>query len=405
LDLILFYHQGIKAIVTEEGTFTSHTSIIASTLDISYIMGINNCLEIVKNDDIVIIDGFTGEIFINPEECVISQYKIKEKEQIKILNELANESISKSYTKDNKYIKIMSNMDIIEAPNSIDKYNVEGIGLARSEFMFHDREIIPSYQEQLLVYKELLIKNKNTEVTIRTFDFSEDKTPDTLKIFNQHNPSMGLRGIRFSFYQNIFKDQFKALIKSSLFGNLKILFPMITSYKEFLEIKKIESEILEELQIKKTYKIGIMVETISSVYILQDIYKEIDFVSLGTNDLMQYFFAVDRDNGFVKDLSSPFESSFIRFLKYVISEVNKYSIELSICGKIASVPSVIPILIGLDLETLSVSPLYIPIVKRIIKKISYNESKELVNKLINNPNVQENETIINTFLSKSGIEL
>jgi phosphotransferase system enzyme I (PtsI) len=180
---------------------------------------------------------------------------------------------------------------------------------------------------------------------------------------------------------------------------------MITSYKEFLEIKKIESEILEELQIKKTYKIGIMVETISSVYILQDIYKEIDFVSLGTNDLMQYFFAVDRDNGFVKDLSSPFESSFIRFLKYVISEVNKYSIELSICGKIASVPSVIPILIGLDLETLSVSPLYIPIVKRIIKKISYNESKELVNKLINNPNVQENETIINTFLSKSGIEL
>ncbi len=405
LDLILYHAQGVKAIVTEEGTFTSHTSIIANTLDISYIMGIENCLNAVNNNDIAIINGFTGEIIINPEQSSITKYKIKKEEQENLLLELEKEALYKSYTTDNKYIKIMSNIDVIDAPEKINKYNFEGIGLARSEFMFHDKETIPSYEEQLIIYKELLIKNKNIEVTIRTFDFSEDKTPNTLKVFHQHNPSMGLRGIRFSFYQKIFKTQLKALIEASKFGNLKILFPMISSYQEFIDIKKIEAEILKELNIKKNYKLGIMIETISSVYILQDIYKDIDFISLGTNDLMQYFFAVDRSNSIVKYLSSPFAPSFIRFLNEITSLIKKYNIELSICGKIASMPNIIPILIGLNLDILSVSPLSIPIIKRVIKKISYSESVKLVNKLIKNKTYKENENLVANFLKDNKVNL
>ena len=405
LDLILYHAQGVQAIVTEGGSFTSHTSIIANTLDISYIMGINNCLKKVNNNDTAIIDGFTGEIFINPDSGLISQYKIKQKKQENILTELEEESLSKSFTKDNKYIRIMSNIDVIDAPEKINKHNFEGIGLARSEFMFHDRERIPSYEEQLTIYKELLLKNKDIEVTIRTFDFSEDKTPNTLKVFSQHNPSMGLRGIRFSFYQKIFKIQLKALIVSAQYGNLKILFPMISSYEEFIEIKKIETEILNELDIKKNYKLGIMIETISSIYILNDIHDEIDFVSLGTNDLMQYFFAVDRSNSFVNYLSSPFAPSFIRFLNDLTTIIKKYDIELSICGKIASIPNMIPVLIGINLEILSVSPLSTPIVKRIIKKISYQKSKELVLKLINNKTSQQNEALINEFFKENNINL
>ena len=403
LDLIMYDASGIKAVVTQEGTFTSHTAIVANTLNISYMMGIEDCLNKVKDGQTVIIDGFSGEIIIDPDFEILREYEEKKKKQEKILFELEKQAVKKSFTKDGKHIKIMLNIDVIDAPEKIYKYNIEGIGLARSEFMFHDKQKVPSYEEQFIMYKELLLKNKGVEVTVRTFDFSEDKTPNTLKIYSQHNPSMGLRGIRFSFYKDIFKNQLKALINASLFGNLKILFPMISSYEEFFKIKETEKEILEELNMTKRYKLGIMLETISSVYLVDDLYKELDFISLGTNDLMQYFFAVDRSNGFVKDLSSPFSPSFLRFLNETVTKIKKYGLELSICGKIASVPEVTPVLIGLGINILSVSPLSIPIIKETVSKISLKESKELTSALIKNKTAGENEKLVNDFLKKNNI--
>ena len=317
---------------------------------------------------------------------------------------MESEAVYKSYTKDGKHIKIMSNIDVVDVPDKINKYNLEGIGLARSEFMFHDRENIPKYEEQFVIYKELLLNNKEKEVVIRTFDFSEEETPNTLKVIKQENPALGLRGIRFSFHRDIFKNQLKALIKSSEYGRLKILIPMFTIYEEFKKIKDIEKEILDDLGISKNYKLGIMLETISSLYVLEDIYQEIDFISLGTNDLMQYFFAVDRNNNYLNHIASPFNPAFIRFLKDLTSKVRNLGLELSVCGKIASTPKMIPVLIGLDLDILSVSPFFIPLIKRVIKKISYQDTKILLNELINIKTAEETEKKIHEFLLKNGLD-
>ena len=410
LDLLKYYNQGIKAIITEEGSFTSHSSVIANSIDISYITGVKNCLNMVKDNDIVIVDGIKGEIYINPDIDLLSQYKKKKKERENLLKKLEKNALNKAHTTDNKYIKIMSNIDIVNLPKKIKQYSFEGIGLVRSEFIFYNINKIPDYKEQLTAYKELLLNNRNQEVTIRIFDFTEDKTPNTLKI-KQNNPALGLRGIRFSFKQDIFKTQFKALIQASEFGNLKILFPMITGYHEITEIKKIEKEILKELDNEKNfefskqikYKLGVMIETIASSYILEDIYTEIDFVSLGANDLMQYFFAADRDNVLVSDLSSPFEPSFIRFLKFISLSVSKYNLELSICGQIASTPSIIPVLIGLNFDILSVDIWLIPVIKDVISKISYKDSSLLVENLIKNKNSEENKKVVSEFLKEYNV--
>jgi len=384
MDLLLYHKNGAKGIIVEDGSLTSHTTIVANSLDISYVVGINDIMNHVKDKDTLIIDGYSGEIFISPNQIFIEKYNKKALEQIKRYEILKKEAKKEAKTKDGIVIKVMANLDIPNSVNHLSEYLEDGVGLLRSEFMFYNDKIIPTLEEQFLRYKDILLEFENKEITIRTFDFSRDKTPIILRDITQNNPAMGLRGIRFSIKYNLFETQFKALIRASVFGHLNILIPMITSYEEVLFIKNMEKKILSELKMEKKYKLGIMIETPASAFLIDDIYQMIDFISYGTNDLMQFFFATDRSNLAVSDLRDPFAKPFIRFLKDSIERVQKYNIKSSICGEIAAIDEMIPILLAMGLRDISVTPLSIPIIKNIIRTLSIKEVKEKLELILKN---------------------
>ncbi len=391
IDLIVYYYQNIAGIIIEGGDLTSHTSIIAHSLNLPYMIGVSDITNNVSENDFVIIDGFEGKIFVSPDDEMKLFYQSKQKHQTEVYEKFKDDDIEILRTKDGKQINIFINLSIFEETNQVKNLFFNGVGLFRTEFLFYNQDTIPSVTEQVEIYKKILSYFPNKSVTIRTFDFSEDKTPITLKKYHQHNPALGLRGIRFAMFNDIFKEQFEAIIKASQFGEINILFPMVTSVQEVIEIKKTESEILKSIHHNTNYKIGIMVETPSSVFMLKYIHQFIDFVSFGTNDLMQFFLAIDRGNEYLKKINTPFEISFIDFLNFSLKEAKKYNLKTTICGEIASHLSYIPILIGMGFENISVIPSLIPFIKNLITNITFKECFDFVNSL-------------NTFLLPNEIE-
>ncbi len=385
-DTLLFSRNDVLAYVSEVGGLTSHAAIISRSLNIPAVVGIHQVISQVKNDDNVIVDGFNGYVIINPDEKLLKIYERKIRDFQKSHALLKDIKDLPAITLDGHKVKLAANIEFMEEVEYVITNGADGVGLYRTEELFFEREHFPTEAEQIANYNSLAEMVYPREVTIRTFDIGGDKIlPAELK---EDNPFLGWRGIRLLLDKpNILKEQFKAILISSLHKNIKIMVPMISSLEEITQAKEYLEEAKKELKnqnqrFDEKIKFGIMAEIPSVAFCINEIAKEVDFISVGSNDLLQYLLAVDRGNDIVSKYYKEFHPALLRILKTIVDESHKHKITVSICGEMASHFDAVPLLIGLGFNELSVSVYFLPEIKKLIRSISFKEAKTLADKCL-----------------------
>ncbi len=376
------FEKKIKGFCTEKGSKNSHSSIIARSMNLSSVSGISKILSIIKDDQLIIIDGSKGLLIISPNEKTLKDYRELFQKEEDARNKLQKLKNIESRTKDGKRILLMCNIEIPEELEQVLKYNSDGIGLFRTEFLFIDRIELPNENEQYEIYKKIAEDCTPKPVIIRTIDVGGDKLSKILNIEHEENPNLGCRGIRISL-ENIpvFKTQIRAILRANSKGNVKIMFPMISSVDEVIKTKEIIEICKNELEKEKIafnpeIEIGAMIEIPSAAITSDLIAEECDFLSIGTNDLIQYTLAVDRDNQTVASYYQPNHPAVIKLMRTTIINAHKKGAKVAICGEMASEPEFIPILIGLGIDELSVSPGKILLIKNEILHCDSHDLKK-----------------------------
>lgn len=375
--------KNIAGIVTELGGINSHMAIMARTNGIPGVVGIKQVMQFIKEDDLIAINGGTGEVFINPSKEErekleeIRENTRQEKEQLEIYKNQA------TITKDGHHFEILANIGGIQDIQIAINNTAEGIGLFRSEFLYMNSEDFPTEKQQFEVYKEVASKLKNKKIIIRTLDIGGDKDLKYMKLPREKNPFLGYRAIRI-FLDNIplFKVQLRAILAASAYGDLSIMLPMISSIEELREAKKVIEEVKKELREKnikfnENIKIGIMIEIPSAAIMAGELAKECDFFSIGTNDLIQYTVAVERGNEKIANLYTHFHPALIRLIKYVIDSAHKNNIPCGMCGEAAGDQVFIPLLIGLGLDEFSMNANKVLQTRKLIRQLNYNDCRKL----------------------------
>jgi len=393
----------ISGFITSIGSATSHTAIIAKALEIPAIVGVEKALEEINEGDELLIDGYEGIVIINPISSEIEKIKNKEKKIIQTRKKIYLLRKKETLTKDNKKIELYANIEFPEEINSVLKYGADGIGLFRTEYLYLKRKDLPTEEEQFLSYKKIIEKMGDKPIIIRTIDVGGDKFISSFQGPKELNSFLGLRGIRFSLVKkDIFITQIKAILRASYFGNLKIMFPMITTKEEIIETKKIINFAKNRLKkdgikFNENIEIGIMIETPSAALISDELTKEVDFFSIGSNDLIQYTLATDRINEKLSYLYLPCHPSVLKLIKLTIDNAKKYGIKVGICGEMASNPEIACLLIGFGIDELSMAPIAIPSVKEKIIKNYYWKMKEISEEALK---LDSHETIMNLLKEK-----
>jgi len=380
--------QNVRGFVTEKGGKTSHTAIIARTYEIPAVVGIDDITSAVRDGDFLIIDGNDGTVYVNPDESLIKEYEKRLEEETRKKEELRKFLQMEARTQDGRRTKLVANIAHVDETDIALKNGAEGVGLFRTEFLFMDRTEPPSEEEQFQAYKTVLEKMGEKPVIIRTLDIGGDKSIPYLNIPKEENPFLGCRVIRLCLaQQDLFKVQLRALLRASVYGNLKIMFPMISCIDEIIQTKEIMKEVKTELdkegiKYSEDFEIGIMVETPSAAIISDMLAEEVDFFSIGSNDLIQYTLVIDRTNDKVSYLYNPLHPAVLRLIKLTVDNAHKKGIEVGVCGEIASDLNMVPILIGLGVDELSVSPSKVLNVKKKIFETDSEKEKITVQKLI-----------------------
>lgn len=380
-DTILFARSDVKGYITEHGGLTSHAAIIARSLSIPAILGVPKVLEMVENGTDLIVDGFYGYVFINPTDEQIKFFTDKI-EHLNRVNEGMKELMDlPSVTLDGVEIEIQANVDVSGEIEKLATSGTTGVGLYRTEQLIEELGEFPDEETQTKIYSDLSARVYPDNATIRAFDLGGDKT----RLFHpsEKNPFLGLRGIRFLLDNiDLFKQQIKAVLRAAVNRNISFMLPMVSTIKEIRETKKLIEICKEELKYEgkrfsSDFQLGIMIEVPSASVLASQLALEVDFFSIGTNDLIQYMMAVDRGNDMVVDLYQEFHPAIIRTLAYIISDCKEIDIKISICGEMAADTLAVPLLVGLGLHSLSVSPAAAPSIKRTIRSFSYSRAKEL----------------------------
>jgi len=380
--LMHFDKEKVLGIALDSGGVTSHVSILARSMQIPAVTGLGNLSESVKSDDLLILDGTNGLVIANPDENDISKYK----KQIEIFQnqklELFTMRELEPITMDGKYIRLNANIERFEEASEIMSFGATGVGLYRSEFLYFGRDSLPMRKEQAEVYSKVTHQLDPLPVTIRTLDVGGDKMLASLNTEAESNPFMGWRSIRLCLdRKDIFKEQLKALIEAGDRGNLKIMFPMISNIGEIERSKQIYNECCEELRAEKIsipkIPLGAMIEIPAAVMIVEEIAKKVDFVSIGTNDLIQFTLAVDRSNGKIASMYEPHHPAILRSIKLIVEAAHKEGIPVSICGEMAADPLSTLLLVGLGVDELSMSSWCIMECKKIIRSVNYDEARAI----------------------------
>ncbi|QCI21959.1 phosphoenolpyruvate-protein phosphotransferase PtsI [Buchnera aphidicola] len=378
----------ILGFITDLGGKTSHTSIMARSLEIPAIVGTKKITEITKNNDYIILDSINNQIFINPSQELIYKKKNIERKYILKKNKLINLKNLSATTIDGHSIKVGSNIGNIQDIDSAKKNGAECIGLYRTEFLFMDRNSLPEEEEQFEAYKKIAESMKNKAVIIRTMDIGGDKDLPYMNLPKEENPFLGWRAIRISMdRKEILRSQINAILRASAFGKIYILFPMIISVEEIrtlrLEIEKLKQKLNEKkILFDQNIQIGIMIETPSSAIIANHLIKEVDFFSIGTNDLTQYTLAVDRGNDLISHLYNPMNPSVLKLIKTVIDIAHSHGKWTSMCGELAGDERATILLLGMGLDEFSMSSTSIPKIKEIIRKTSFSHAKKIAEQVL-----------------------
>lgn len=380
-DTVLFSRVNSKGYITNFGGLTSHAAIVARSLNIPAVLGIHGATAVIKDGDTIIIDGLHGEVIVDPTDEQIEKYKAKQLKLQEFDKELAKLKDKTAETLDGRRIFLRANLDIMEELEYILKNGAEGIGLVRTEQIFNLEDGFPDEEIQYKTYVDLAEKLYPHIVIIRVFDVGGDKfLPIDSK---EPNPFLGWRGIRFLLdNEEILKTQIRALLRASTHKNIKFMLPMITSIHEIRRTKEIieccKNELIEEgYEIDKEINVGIMIEVPSAAVMAEEFAAEVNFVSIGTNDLIQYLLAVDRGNEIVAPLYQEFHPAVIRILNKIIHSGKQGEAKISMCGEMAADVLATPLLVGLGLDSMSVSASAIPHIKKIIRSLNYEEVKKL----------------------------
>jgi phosphotransferase system enzyme I (PtsI) len=371
----------IQGFVAQYGGATSHAAIVLQAKGIPLISSIDFAHVESYGNSIVIMDGTTGDIFIDPDADMLRKYARK---PVSRKSKRPERQVFKPVeTRDGHTIRLSANMEMMHDFKTFQSSGASGIGLFRSEYLFITRDTFPSEEDQFVVYREIMDKVDNAPVVMRIFDFGGDKRLSCHQMPHEHNPFLGCRAIRLLLReQGLFKAQLKALVRAAEYGNMSILFPMISSLTELREAKKLLKEAQAEVGVTKTIPIGCMIEVPSAAIIADLLAKECDFLSIGTNDLVQYSLAVDRGNSLLGDLYSPSHPSIMRLIKFIVTAANKHGIKVSVCGEIAANPTFIPVLIGLGVHELSVALHNMKITRSSIRRTTLSSALKQAEKAL-----------------------
>ncbi|MCP4178164.1 MAG: phosphoenolpyruvate--protein phosphotransferase [bacterium] len=378
-------------------------AILARAFDIPALLKTPNITNIVNKDDDIILDCFTETAYIRPEEKIKKQFNDIIKSRLQSAQNL-NIDNKPAVTLDNKNIKLNANLALVNEVTLLQKYGADGIGLYRTEFLYMIRDRLPSEREQYKIFSKVLREAKDKEVTIRLLDVGADKPLPYINTPYEDNPALGNRGIRFLLtHEDILRPHLRAILKAGVHGRLKILIPMISNKEEIIRLKEILVSVRNELisqrsKFSTNYEIGIMLEVPSALFDIENMIPEIDFASIGTNDLLQYIFASDRTNEVLPNKYLPLHPIFLKILKNIGSIfANHPDKKLSLCGEIAGNVYALPYILGAGVYELSMPPKFIPPVKEIINSIHYSDSKRLLDKAITFSSTDSSLQLVNEF--------
>jgi phosphotransferase system enzyme I (PtsI) len=378
----------VKGFTTDVGGRTSHSAIMSRSMEIPAVVGTKEATKEIQNGDLVIVDGINGEVHINPVPEVIEAYKNKAAQYAKEKAEWAKLKNEKTYSNDGYQVELVANIGTPKDIEGVINNGGEGVGLFRTEFLYMGRDQLPSEEEQYEAYKTVLESLKGKPVVVRTLDIGGDKKLPYLNLPKEMNPFLGFRAIRLCLEdQDLFRTQLRALLRASVYGNLKIMFPMIATINEFRKAKAILEEEKEKLvknglKVSDKIEVGIMVEIPSTAIMADQFAKEVDFFSIGTNDLIQYTLAADRMNERVSYLYQPYNPAILRLVKMVIDAAHKEGKWVGMCGEMAGDETAIPLLLGLGLDEFSMSATSILKARSLIKKLNRSEMQQLASKAL-----------------------
>jgi phosphoenolpyruvate-protein phosphotransferase (PTS system enzyme I) len=386
-DTLNFNKDLILGIVTEFGGKTSHAAILSKSLEVPAVVGATGITKYLNKISLMIVDGYTGKIIINPKPSTFETYKKRQHEEQKQVEEDLKYSVMPSVTLDNQKIKILSNIQSTLEIENVIKWNSDGVGLFRTEFLFESSLSILSEDDQFRIYDEVSEKLYPREVTIRLLDIGGDKLNDKMSI-KEDNPFMGVRGMRLLFdHHDLLRSHLRAILRASGRNNVSIIIPFVANLAEITKTKSIIEKTKKELisegyNINNKIRIGIMVEIPSIVMIAEAVTEKVDFFSIGTNDLTQYLLAADRGNERVSNIYDSFHPAVLKMLDMTIRAGNKKNISVGLCGQMAGYPIAIPLLIGLGLKEFSVTPFLVPVVKKIIRRLDSKECRVIADKCL-----------------------
>jgi phosphotransferase system enzyme I (PtsI) len=405
-DTLQMNLEHVAGFITDIGGKVSHTAILSRSLGIPAVVGVEMATSLINGGDPLIINGETGEVVINPTEEVSQSFLERKRRTKPIGREILKYASLAAETRDGIRVHLQANIEMVEEIPSAKMHGAEGIGLYRTEILYLNRKDLPTEEEHFETYRGLLESIYPATATIRTLDIGGDKFLPNYSKNNELNPALGLRAIRFSLKETeIFKTQLRGILRASVYGKLKILLPMISGIEEVRQAKAILEEVKKSLAKAKIpfdeeIPIGAMIEIPSASDIADILAREVNFFSIGTNDLIQYALAVDRINEHVSYLYEPLHPAVLRIIRWVVRSGHEAGIPVAICGEMAAEPVYAVVLLGLGLDEFSMNPVSIPKVKKVLRKASFEEARSLVEQLFQFPTASEIECFVRDWMTE-----
>ena len=399
----------VLGFVTDIGGRTSHTSIMARSLELPAIVGTNNVTELVNTGDFLILDALNNVVYVNPSQEDIQRLKALQAKLADEKAELAKLKDLPALTLDGHRVDVVANIGTIRDIEGAERNGAEGVGLYRTEFLFMDRDQLPTEEEQFIAYKDVVEAMNGNLVILRTMDIGGDKELPYLDLPKEMNPFLGWRAIRIALdRREILNAQLRAVLRASAYGKLAVMFPMIISVEEIRELKSVIEELKVELRnegkdFDENIQIGVMVETPSAAVNAKFLAKEVDFFSIGTNDLTQYTLAVDRGNELISHLYNPMSPSVLNLIKQVIDASHAEGKWTGMCGELAGDERATVLLLGMGLDEFSMSAISVPRIKKLIRNVNYQDAKLLAEKALQQPTAAEIERLVIDFLAEKAL--